>query len=568
MSWVDEAIGWISEKLVYDEAGRELDRLARALRAGDAEARLAAVKQLTYMHPPDTVELLIGALKDKDSRVRASAAAALGYKATAEAVTPLAVLLGDPEPRVRAAALDAINEIGLPTQRSWIRGWREKIVAAPSDDPRIADLLGRALSDADSEVRRTALQVLPRHGPRGVGIVREHLQAKDTPPEWFAAAEPELVRALKARDAEHRKSAVVTLFRLYGERAVRPLAEALNDASSEVRAAAVDAVTSLTPRAAFKEILARLDDPDEGVVAKVIAGLVCARNLKTFDEDEETKLHEQMLRLARYREGRIRGVAAWALGEMGRVEAVSTLCELLESPADDVVIAACEALGKINDPRATGPLLALLGRDTSEKAAIAAVRALTRADDVRVVPVFVRRLFAETRPAVEKALEEGMSAMCGPVEEAARAELDNADAAVRGEAIRRAINEPRLVFALVRQVLEGPNADVQSAARLVLAKQGFNLADLARATLRLADKTEARRVLAINLVVVTRPDDAVALLEGLLKDPDEPAEVYRHAVSALKRLDLPTAAAALTRHTQHPKPEVAEWVKAALAKAS
>ena len=565
MSWVDEAVGWISEKLVFDEVGQELDRLSGVLRGGEPEERLSAVNQLTYMRPPDTVELLIGALKDKDGRVRASAATGLGYKATSAAVTPLAVLLSDPDARVRVAALGAINEIGLPTARSWIRAWREKIAAAPSDDPRIADFLGRALGDPDSEVRRTALQVLPRHGRRGVGIAHEHLQAKDTPAEWLAAAEPELVRALKARDPEHRKAAVDTLFRLYGERAVRSLAEALKDPSPDVRQAAVDAVTSLTPRPAFKEILARLDDPDEGVVDKVIHGMVCARNLATFDDGEERQLHEQMLRLVRYREGAVQATAAWALGEMGRVEAVGALCELLVSPREDVLVAACEGLGKINDPRAVGPLIALLERDISERSAVAAVRGLTRADDVRVVPIFVRRLFAETRPAVEKALEEGMSALCGPVEEAARGELQHADPAVRRAAIRRAISEPRLVFALIGQVLDGPDDDVRSAAREVLKKQGYDIAELARATLRLPDKSEARRILAINLLLVTRPDDSVGLLDGLLKDPDEPAEVYRHAVSALKRLNLPTASAALTRHTQHPKPAVADWVKAALA---
>jgi HEAT repeat protein len=568
MSWVDEAIGWISEKLVYDEVGRELDRLAGVLRKGAPEERLSAVKQLTYMRPPDTVDLLIGALKDKDTRVRAAAAAGLGYKATSEAVTPLAVLLSDPEPRVRAAALGAINEIGLPTARSWIRAWREKMAASPSDDPRIADFLGRALGDTDSEVRRTALQVLPRHGKRGVGIVHEHLQAKDTPPEWRAAAEPELVRALKARDAEHRKAAVLTLFGIYGEQAVRPLAEALKDPSPEVRQAAVDAVTSLTPRPALGELLARLDDPDEGVVAKVIAGLVCARNLQTFDDGEEVRLHEQMLRLARYRQGHIQGTAAWALGEMGRVEAVGTLCDLLGSPLEDVVVAACDALGKINDPRAVGPLVSLLEREAPQRAAIAAIKSLTRADDVRVVPVFVKRLFVEMRPLVEKALEEGMSALCGPVEAAARIELHHADPAVRRAAVKRAINEPRLVFALISQVLDDPDAETRQAARDVLAKQGHDIVALARTTLRLSDKSESRRILAINLIVVTRPDDAVVLLDNLLKDPDEPPDVYRHAVSALKRLDLPAASAALTRHAQHAKPMVAQWAMKALGSAN
>ena len=69
-------------------------------------------------------------------------------------------------------------------------------------------------------------------------------------------------------------------------------------------------------------------------------------------------------------------------------------------------------------------------------------------------------------------------------------------------------------------------------------------------------------------LVVTRPDDAVVLLDNLLKDPDEPPDVYRHAVSALKRLDLPAASAALTRHAQHAKPMVAQWAMKALGSAN
>jgi len=563
MSWVDEAIGWISERLVFDEAGRELDRLSGQLREGGLEQRLAAVKQLTYMRAADSVSLLIGALRDSEAGVRAAAVSGLGYKASAEAVTPLAVLLGDPDPSVRARVLAALNEIGLPTSRSRIQTWRG-LAAAPSDDVRIADLLGRALDDADPEVRRAALGLLPRHGRRGVGIAREYLQRKDIAPECLDAAEPELARALTARDPEHRKAAVEALFRVYGQRAVQPLAEALGDGDPEVRQAAVDAVTSLSPRPAFDEILERLDDPHEGVVVKVIEGLVCARNLETFDEGEEAELHEQLLRLARYRDGRTRAVAAWALGQMGRVGAVGILCELLEAHDEGVLVSAAEALGHINDPRAVAPLLRMLERDIPERASAAAIRSLACSQDVRVIEVFVKRLFRETRPELEKALDEALLALCGPVEQALRADLQGPDAALRLGAVQRAVNEPRLVLALIGLLLEGPSEELKAAAREVLDKQGYDIVALARSTLRLPDKSESRRVLAIGLIVALRPDDTVALLDGLLQDPDEPVEVYRQTASALARVGGPAALAVLKRHAEQGKPAVAEWAKQAL----
>ena len=44
MAWAEEFIGWLSERFVYDDVGRELDRISVTLREGDTEDRLAAVR--------------------------------------------------------------------------------------------------------------------------------------------------------------------------------------------------------------------------------------------------------------------------------------------------------------------------------------------------------------------------------------------------------------------------------------------------------------------------------------------------------------------------------------------
>src|SRR6185503_15665767 len=121
-------------------------------------------------------------------------------------------------------------------------------------------------------------------------------------------------------------------------------------------------------------------------------------------------------------------------------------------------------------------------------------------------------------PEVEAAVEEAYAKLCQPIEEATRAELESPDAAVRLAAVRRAISEPRLAFALIAQMLDGPDTAVRDAARDVLGKQGYDLAGLARSALVLEDKTAARRILAINLVVALKTDDAKARLEALLAD--------------------------------------------------
>jgi HEAT repeat protein len=564
MSWMQEMAGWFSEKLVHD-SGRELDRLARQLRSPHPDERLDAVRKLTWMKADDASALLLAALQDADADVRAAAAAGLGYKARRDAVSPVGVLLGDASPLVRASAVEALDGIGVPRQQSFLRFWRDKIVITDeAGDPRIPELLARALLDEAADVRRSALASLPRHGARGVELARTHLGGRaDVDPAEKEAPEKELARALQARAPAHRRAAVHALHQLYGDRAMRPLAEALRDPDADVREAAVEAVTALGPRPALPELLERLGDSDERVVVKVIEGLVVARNLGTFTPDDEDGIHAELRKAALRRAPAAQAVAAWALGEMGRVEAVSTLCELLDEKEEKLVVAACQALAKINDPRAVGPLQKIVEDEArSVDAVSAAVRALGRTADVRVVPVLVRRLFAETRPAVERALEETLGLLCAAVEQPVLADLAAESPEVRLQAIRRAVNEPRLALALVHQVIDTRDERVRKAALEALGIQGHDVAALARSTLRLADKSEARRLLAIDLVALVQPADAPSLLDGLLADPDEPAEVYRHTVATLKRLG---SVAALEARKDDPREVVRRYVREALS---
>lgn len=563
MSWVHEMAGWLSDKLVRDEA-EELDRMSILLRSELVDSRLSAVRALTYTKAADAVPLLIGALRDGDATVRAAAAGAVGYKASRDAVTSLAVLLGDTDAEARVAAVKALDEIGLPRPRSWAQFWRDKI-AVQVEDKRVADLLARALADPEMTVRAAALAVLPRHGARGVQVVRAHLSSRPTAdPLERNAAEPELIRALDGRDPDHRQAAVEALHHLYGERAVRALAEALRDSHANVRKAAVEAVTALGPQPALKELLERLDDPNEGVVVRVVEGLVLAHNMSAFVRAEADQIHERLLRLARKGEPQAQAAAAWALGQMGRVAAVGTLCELLTEQDEAVLAAAAESLGKINDARAVAPLMALVERGGPPKALAAAIRSLAAAQDVRAVPVLVRALFAESRPEVEQALEAAMGALCGPVVDGARTSLQQAEVEPRLQAVRQAISEPRLVLELMGQVLEAPDPTVRAAALDVLSRQGYDLPALTRTTLTLEDKSESRRILAIHLMQALQLEDTVAHLDHLLADQNEPFEVYRHAVAALKRIDSEAARSALKARVDDPREAVRGLVREAL----
>lgn len=567
MTLFHEMVGWVSDKLVYDVAS-ELDRMSDTLRRGTVDERLSAVRQLAFMKAEDAVALLTSALRDADAEVRQAALRALGQRHRRDLVPSLGVLLGDAVAAVRLGAVEALDEVGAPRRQGLSRFWSERIVAE-DDDPRIPELLAGALLDGDAAVRTAALAALPRHGSRGVAIVRRHLEGAGADRVERAAPEPGLVSAIRARQPGHRRAAVEALHALYGADAMKPLAEALRDTDAEVRAAAVAAVTALGPRGALEELLARLDDSDPEVVVKVIEGLVCARHLSTFSETEESRIHAELMRVARREGGRAEVSAAWALGEMGRVEAVGTLCDLLRSSSPEVRVAACDALAKVADPRAAAPLLALVERDdTDEGTAVHAVAALAVLQDVRSVPLLVRRLFAESRPKVEQAVEGALGALCGPAEQAHREALGAAaDARARAVAVERAIAEPRLGLALLGELVAAPDAERRAAATQGLVVQGYDLGALARSALTLADKTEARRVLAIELMAQVQPGEAVPLLEGLLADENEPAEVYRHAALALKRIGSEPALAALQARQEDAREPVRAAVQQAMAPA-
>ena len=245
---------------------------------------------------------------------------------------------------------------------------------------------------------------------------------------------------------------------------------------------------------------------------------------------------------------------------------MTTLRELLDNADDeDLLVAACVALRKINDPRAFDPLLALLKPETPSAAVVQAIRGLTRTADVRAIPALVRMWFTESRAPVESELERAFAALCGPVEEKAREKLESSEEKERLAAVRAAISEPRLVRALLGIVLDASDEAAASAAIEVLQKQGHELEGLARTTLLLPDKTAEVRLLAIALYASLQPEDAVEHLEGLLCDDDEPPEVRRHSVFALKRLGSEAALDALRAQEEHDDESVQGWVKEALA---
>ncbi len=73
-----------------------------------------------------------------------------------------------------------------------------------------------------------------------------------------------------------------------------------------------------------------------------------------------------------------RQAAAWALGKVGRADAVLPLCDALHDPSERVRVTAARSLGRIGDEQARSALKQAVEQDQSLAVRRAAVEALAR----------------------------------------------------------------------------------------------------------------------------------------------------------------------------------------------
>jgi HEAT repeat protein len=176
-------------------------------------------------------DALAGGLRDLDPGVRVAALRGVARIGEVSALPDVARLLADPEPAVRAGAA----------------------VALAACSPAGSDLrahLGPLLSDPDPQVRARAAGTLRRFSAGGDGRVVLDQMAGSPDPEWRAAAVltlGELGEALGTvaggladRDASVRRAAATALRGFDPPSSTEPLLEALGDADSTVRDAAVE----------------------------------------------------------------------------------------------------------------------------------------------------------------------------------------------------------------------------------------------------------------------------------------------------------------------------------------
>lgn len=201
----------------------------------------------------DEIEIQIDLLKDPDWAVRREAVITLGEMGDERCVDPVVRALRDGDWQVREAAIEAVGMIGSPCVEPVVRLLRDwdirkaAIVALGKikDERVLEPLIGQLRNDEFNELATEALAELGQ------------------------PAVEKLVAALKDKDENVRKQAVITLGRIKDPAAVDALIEMLKDKDWYIRLTAAAALENIHDERGREAIKSLLQDSDLVVKMRV-----------------------------------------------------------------------------------------------------------------------------------------------------------------------------------------------------------------------------------------------------------------------------------------------------------
>jgi HEAT repeat protein len=201
----------------------------------------------------DEIDIQIDLLSDPDWVVRREAVITLGEMGDERCVEPLARGLRDGDWQVREVAIEAMGQVGSPavdTLLKLLRDWDVRKYAILSlgkiRDERVLDPLMQQLRN--DEFKDDAINALVELGEPSV---------------------PKLILALKDKDENVRKSAVLALGRIKSNEAIDPLIEMLSDKDWFTRLTAAAALESIGDERGREAIKPLMKDPDMVVKMRV-----------------------------------------------------------------------------------------------------------------------------------------------------------------------------------------------------------------------------------------------------------------------------------------------------------
>lgn len=201
----------------------------------------------------DEIDIQIDLLKDPDWVVRREAVITLGEMGDERCVEPLAGALRDGDWQVREVAIEAMGQVGSPaveTLLKLLRDWEVRkyaiLALGKIRDERVLDPL--MLQLRNDEFKDDAIHALVELGEPAV---------------------EKLIGALRDKDENVRKSAVLALGRIKSSDAITPLITMLGDQDWFTRLTAAAALESIGDERGREAIKPLLKDPDMVVKMRV-----------------------------------------------------------------------------------------------------------------------------------------------------------------------------------------------------------------------------------------------------------------------------------------------------------
>jgi len=299
---------------------------------------------------------LVRLLGDDDWQVRKDAASMLGELAYEPAMDALAdVAHSDPEGEVRSSAIDALGTIGGS-------GALEPLVSLLKDESR--------------DVRATAADALGTLADaRGV--------------------EP-LLGALKDKDSLVRATAARSLGVIKDQRAVLPLIAALKDDANNVIAASAWALGQIGDPRAVMPLAVVLDECGNANARWAAAS--------ALGLTKDPRALDPLLSVTNHGYLADRSSAAYALGVLGDPHAVDSLVVLLSDADNNVRGAAADSLGRIGDKRAVSPLARAFANEKDDQVRPALAEALGLLGDTSFLMELLRHPDPSAKSEVIRAI--------------------------------------------------------------------------------------------------------------------------------------------------------------------
>jgi HEAT repeat protein len=311
-------------------------------------------------------------------------------------VPTLIGLLQDPKPSVRQAAALKLSQMGDPAaaqamldaSRSHadidVRRLGVQSLYHRAPTPELIPLVAEALRHTDTEMRETAIGVLARlPGPEGIAHIAPLIGDPAASVRMAAAhalchhaspaAEDAAVALLTNADWRIRQLAVQRFTRAPSPKALGGLREAAVAPEREIRMEALRAINTIQAPEVVAVLARGLDDPEDSVRG------VAAEMLRS--RPEPASFDVMLQALASSPRIDVRNQAAAKFEAQPFPAAAGTLAAAAKHEDDTLRATALRALGRIDGPAGTAPLVEALADPTPEVYLTAARMLAARRDD-------------------------------------------------------------------------------------------------------------------------------------------------------------------------------------------